>query len=161
MVSNIDVDELAQEVLEVVPAVMGTIRTEMRGLRRSDLSVMQFRSLVYLNLNPGASLSALAEQLGLTLPTVSQMIDVLVDKGVVTRQDSSTDRRRVMLTLTHQGQLLFEKSFSGTQAHLAEILSRLEVDDIRLVHQAMLLLKGLFGQSKSLKVIEGRQQPYP
>ncbi len=144
MVGNTDRDELAREVLEVIPAVMGTIRADMRSLRRSDLSVMQFRCLVYLNLNPGASLSALADQLGLTLPTVSQMINGLVSNGVVTRKDSSADRRCVMLALTPQGQHLLEKSFAGTQAHLGEILSRLEADEIGVVHQAMLVLKDLF-----------------
>ncbi len=141
---KVDADDVASEMLEVVPAVMGAIRVEMRSRRRADLSVVQFRALVYLKLNPGASLSALAEYLGLTLPSVSQMVDGLVKKGVVTRMDSSSDRRRLVLTLTPQGKSLLEKSLSGTQAHLTETLNRLNAEDIEAVHQAMLLLEALF-----------------
>jgi DNA-binding MarR family transcriptional regulator len=139
-----DAEITAREVLKVVPEIMGTIRVEMRKRRRSDLSVMQFRALVFLDLNPGASLSALAEYLGLTLPTVSQMIDGLVKKGIVTRQESPVDRRRVQLGLTKRGKNLLEKSFSGTQARLAEILSQLDVGDMETVDGAMQLLDRLF-----------------
>ena len=143
-----DTDIIARELLEVVPAVMGAIRAEMRSRRRSDLSVMQFRTLVYLNLNPGASLSALAEYLGLTLPTVSQMINGLVEKGVVARENSPTDRRRIMLSLTGRGQSLLEKSIFGTQARLVEILAQLDTHDFETLHQAMRLLDRLFCQPK-------------
>ncbi len=145
----VDAQNVAREILEVVPTLMRTIRLEMRSRRRPDLSVVQFRALVYLDLYPGASLSALAEHLGLTLPTVSQMINYLVEKGVVTRQESPVDRRRVMLSLTTQGKSLLDKSFAGTQTYLAKILSKLGRDDIGAIHQAMLLLGDVFQQSQA------------
>ncbi len=150
-----EADELAREMLVVVPAVMSTIRAEMRKRRRSDLNVIQFRTLVYLKLSPGADLSSLAEYLGLTLPTVSQMIDGLVEKGVVTRQDSTTDRRRVALALTAQGVSLLERSLSGTRAHLVEILSRLKPEEVAAIHKAFLLMDTLFCQPPDFLPKEG------
>jgi len=138
------VDVIAREVLDVVPAIMRTIRKEMRSRRGADLSVMQFRALFFLNRNPGTSLSAVAEHLGLTLPAVSKMIDGMVANGVVTRGDSPADRRRVMLTLTAQGQNLLEMARGGTQACLVEILTELTPGECEAVHQVMQLLQGLF-----------------
>lgn len=152
-------DLLAHELLGVVPAVMTAIRSEMRSRRGSDLSVMQFRTLVYLNLYPGASLSALAEHLGLTLPTVSQMINSLVRKGMVSRQESPTDRRYVVLSLTSQGNTLLEKSLTGTQSHLSEILSGLAAEEMGSVHQVMLLLEQLFCQPQPSELHRKLQQP--
>jgi DNA-binding MarR family transcriptional regulator len=154
-----DASEVARKMLEVIPAVMSTIRSEMRSRRRSDLSVMQFRTLVYLNLYPGTSLSALAEYLGLTLPTVSQMINGLVEKGVVNRVDSSTDRRRVMLSLTEPGKALLDRSLIGTQARLAEILLNMEAEDIRAVQRVMQLFGELFCQPQSNNADRAYQQP--
>jgi DNA-binding MarR family transcriptional regulator len=154
-----DVSEAARKMLEVIPAVMSTIRSEMRSRRRSDLSVMQFRTLVYLNLYPGTSLSALAEYLGLTLPTVSQMINGLVEKGVVSRMDSSTDRRRVMLSLTEPGKALLDRSLIGTQARLAEILLNMGAEDIRAVQRVMQLFGELFCQPQSNNADRAYQQP--
>jgi DNA-binding MarR family transcriptional regulator len=143
---DVSANVIAREVLEVVPAVMSTIRTEMRSRRSADLSVMQFRTLVFLNLNPEASLSAAAEYLGLTLPTVSQMINGMVANGLVRREDSPVDRRRVMLSRTSKGQNLLGRALRGTQARLAEILSRLAAEEREAVHQVMQLMEGLFCQ---------------
>ncbi len=138
------VDTIAHEVLDTIPAIMRTIRKEMRSRRRADLSVVQFRTLLFLSRNPRASLSAVAEHLGVTLPTVSKMIDGMVANRMVTRGDSSADRRQVMLALTGQGRKLLEMARGGTQARLAEILAGLTPGEREAVHQVMQLLQRLF-----------------
>ena len=92
---GITADQCAHELLEVVPLVMRTIRTEMRGHRGADLSVPQFRTLVFLGNHGGASLSDLADFIGLTLPSVSKLIDGLVTRKLVARKVCTNDRRRV------------------------------------------------------------------
>jgi DNA-binding MarR family transcriptional regulator len=144
MIMDASVDTIAHEVLDIVPAIMRTIRKEMRSRRGADLSVMQFRALLFIQLNPGASLSAVAEYLDLTPPTVSKMVDGLVANDVVIRGDCSEDRRRVMLTLTAQGQNRLEIARGGTQARLAEILSGLAPGEYQAIHQVMQLRDGLF-----------------
>lgn len=84
---DMSADTIARELLEVVPVIMRTIRAEMRSHRGADMSVVQFRALLFLNRNPGTSLSAVAEHLDLTLPTVSKMIDGMVANHLVTRED--------------------------------------------------------------------------
>ena len=138
------VDMIAREVLEVVPLIMRTIRKEMRSRRSPDLSVVQFRTLLFLNRNPGASLSTVAEHLGLTLPTVSKMVDRMVANNLVTREDSSADRRRMTLTLTAKGQNLLAEARGGTLERLAGILEGLAPGEREVVHQAVQLLQGLF-----------------
>jgi DNA-binding MarR family transcriptional regulator len=137
-------ETIAREVLEVVPLIMRTIRSEMRSHRGTDLSVVQFRALLFLNRNPGATLSAVAVHLGLTLPTVSKMIDRMVANRLVARGDSSADRRCMTLTLTPAGQSLLLRARRGTQARLEQILASLAPDECELVHQAIELLQGKF-----------------
>src|SRR5512136_2172583 len=101
-------DACAQEILEVVPAVMRAIRAEMRRHRMADLSVPQFRTLAFVDRNVDASLSDVAEHIGLTLPSMSKIVDGLVSRKLVTRQTHPTDRRRMTLTLTTRGQTALE-----------------------------------------------------
>jgi DNA-binding MarR family transcriptional regulator len=68
----------------------------------------------------------------------------MVSSRVVIRGDFPADRRRVMLTLTVQGQRLLEKARRGTQGRLAEILAELAPGEQEAVHQVMQLLQGLF-----------------
>jgi DNA-binding MarR family transcriptional regulator len=71
-------EQCAQDVLDVAPLIMRAIRADMRAHRHAGFSVPQFRMLAFLNRNEGASLSGLAEFIGLTLPSASTMVDTLV-----------------------------------------------------------------------------------
>jgi DNA-binding MarR family transcriptional regulator len=137
-------DECACEVLETVPLVMRVIRAEMRSHRTPDLSVSQFRTLTFLNHHEGASLGDVAEHIGLTLPSMSMMVDKLVVRNLVERRTSPTDRRRVTLTLTMDGKAMLEAARQDTQAHLAEVLAALSADERATVVQAMQVLRPVF-----------------
>jgi DNA-binding MarR family transcriptional regulator len=95
---SISLDECARQVLETVPLVMRTVRAEMRRHRAADLSVPQFRTLTFLSRQAGASLSQVAEHIGLTLPSMSSLVEGLVERKLILRNTHSVDRRRVTLT---------------------------------------------------------------
>ena len=133
---SISLDQCAREVLETVPLVMRTVRAEMRRHRTADLSVPQFRTLNFLNRQAGASLSQVAEHIGLTLPSVSLLVDGLVERKLILRNTSAADRRRITLTLTARGQSVLEAAHGATQAALAEKLAALSAKDRVIVAQA-------------------------
>ena len=134
----------ANIVLEVVPMVMRTLRVEMRQHRAADLSVVQFRTLNYLNNHPGTSLSAAAEHIGLTLPAVSTLVDGLVERKLVKRGAAAGDRRRITLALTEPGQTALSATKAAAEAQLAQRLARLSPADCAVVIQAMQILRPLF-----------------
>lgn len=137
-------DDCAHEVLDVVPLVMRTIRTEMRSHRAADLSVPQFRVLVFLARADGASLSDVAAHLGLTPPTTSVMVDGLVSRGLVAREAHPEDRRRITLRLTPTGQAAMASAQQSTRACLAERLVALPEAERLVIVQAMDTLRQVF-----------------
>jgi MarR family transcriptional regulator for hemolysin len=153
-------DAIAREILDIVPIVMRVIRTEMRSQHSADLTVPQFRALLFISRNPGSSLLAVADHLGLTSPTVCKMVDGLVLNRLVRRESSPKDRRKVTLTLPAQGQAILEKARNGTQTRLAEVLSRLTPEEGETVLQAMKLLQPLFlpGTNQMEMILEGKQK---
>ena len=134
----------SREVLETIPLVMRTIRTQMRRRRGPDLSVPQFRTLAFLHQTPGASLSDVAEHLGLTPPSMSKLIDGLVTRGLVTRRESTADRRRVTLLLTDTGTSTFAAAHGATQEFIAKVLLPLADADQQVIVRAMQLLRSTF-----------------
>lgn len=133
----------AAALMEVVPLVIRTIRREMRQ-HRADLSLPQFRSLAYLDRNQGASLSDLAEFIGLTLSAVSRMVEGLVCRGLATRRESAADRRFLVLELTPAGRELLVEARAATQARLTEMLQQLPEAERPSVLHALTLLRPLF-----------------
>ncbi len=137
-------DVCAQEILEVVPSVMRAIRTEMRRHRTADLSVPQFRTLAFIDRKTDASLSDVAEHIGLTLPSMSKIVDGLVTRRLVTRQTHPTDRRRMTLALTARGQTALQTSREATRSCLAEDLAALTDHERETIRQAMHILRPVF-----------------
>ncbi len=138
---QVSAQDCAHEVLEFVMLVLRIIRTEIRSRRRSDLSVQQFRSLFFLNLQPGATLSDIAENIGLTLPSMSKMIDGLVARELVTRHICPTDRRRIRLMLTASGKALIDQAHLAVQSALAEKLTGLAGAERTAIARAMQTLR--------------------
>ena len=122
-------EALAREILEVVPFAMRLIREEMRRHRGSDLTLPQFRTLLFLQRNPGAALRQVAEHLGLTPPTVSHMINNLFARGLIERPGSILDRRRVELRLTARGNTLIDRVRGETVSNFAVRLEKMRADE--------------------------------
>lgn len=147
-----DAAECAALLMEVAPAVMRTIRREMRRQRAADLSVPQFRALGYLSRHPGAPLAELAEHLGLTAPAASRLVEGLVARGYAARQTNARDRRSVALTTTAKGAEMLAAAQQHVRGHLAERLAALSTDERATVVRAAELLRPLFatgGQSST------------
>ncbi len=149
----------AQQVLDAVPVVMRTIRAQLRTHRRADISVPQFRAMGYIDRNEGASLSDLASHIGLTLPSMSKLIDGLVSRKMVTRTAHSRDRRRICLSLTPLGREELRAAHRFTEKYLADTMSGLDEQELQSITHAMQVLKGLFGQELTAEwKMQGEEQ---
>lgn len=118
-------EDCAALVMEVVPPIMRAIRGEMRQQGRPELTVPQLRTLLFLSRRKAASLSQVAEHIGIMLPSASRLVDGLVDRGLVRRAPSREDRRRVVLDATARGLRLTEAVRRGAQARMADRLAAL------------------------------------
>jgi DNA-binding MarR family transcriptional regulator len=140
--------ECAARVMETIPLLMRFIRADMRTHSAECLSIPQLRSLAFLKRNPGASLSEVAEHLGVTCATASTTIERLVQRNLVQRSDHPQERRRVVLNLTEEGKQLLEQSQQKTRAHIAEILKDLTPEQVSQIEEGLTLLKNVFEQTE-------------
>jgi MarR family transcriptional regulator for hemolysin len=137
-------EECVREVLDVIPMVMRSLRAEFRSHRGNDVSIPQYRTLMFLRRSPGMSLAEVADHLGITPPSASKLVDGLVARGLIDRQESPADRRRIALALTTSGAELAEASFRATQAAYTARFSALPKDTLELIAQAMEALRPIF-----------------
>jgi DNA-binding MarR family transcriptional regulator len=144
-------DECARQVLLVAPRVVRAIRRLMRDHRLPDLSVPQFRALALLSFSPHASLSALADYVGTSLPAASRMVEGLVSRKLVVRKICRDDRRQVSLALTARGASAFRDSRHATHKQLSKELSPLSTPQRQAVIDAMQVLAGIYGADADIK----------
>lgn len=136
--------DCARELLGTVLAVMQSIRVEMRSQRTPDLTVPQFRTLVFLSKFSEGGLSGLAEHIGLSLPSMSKMIESLVGKGLVSRQACASDRRRISLLLTPRGEAIYRQASKRALDMLAQKMDGLTTGELEVLFPALEKLTLLF-----------------
>ena len=134
----------ARDLMETAPQIVQSIRVEMRRGRGGELSIPQFRALRFVQRNPEVSLSDLADYLGLTLPSVSKLVDGLVKQTLILRQESKVDRRKMTLALTEAGETIINNARAQAQANLARTLASLPEEDLLEIHHSFELLNHLF-----------------
>ena len=139
-----NLDTCARELLEVMPLVMQDLRQTMRSHSAADLRVPELRSLAFLRHSPGSNLTDLAEYIGVSLPSMSKLVDALSSRGLIDRQADPADRRRVRLQLTSEGASVLARAREAVKARFAARLARLEEADIALITAGMALLRELF-----------------
>jgi DNA-binding MarR family transcriptional regulator len=144
----VDADEPVEPTLaELVTAVAGRLRSAWRdGLAPYGLSPHQGRALLVVALAPGLRPTDLAARLRIAPRSVTEVVDGLVDAGLLERTPDPQDRRAVLLTLTTQGHdqvsaiqasrqavagTLFDALSDADREQLRRILTRLvpESDD--------------------------------
>jgi DNA-binding MarR family transcriptional regulator len=137
-------EESAREVLEVVPVVMREIRLQRRSQVSPSLTFPQFHALSFVSRNKGSSLSEVADHIGLTSPSASTLVDGLIERGMMTREEHPDDRRRIRLTVTGPGQKILETSTRGTIAYLEKKFGSVSADDREVIVKAMEILRSVF-----------------
>lgn len=141
------VDDTANLVMEVVPLVMRSIRHELRRSRNFELSVPQFRILAFVQRVRSASLSDIADNLGLALPSMSKMVDGLVRRALLVRSEDQHDRRRIAIRLSEEGQAVWEKAHERARCAISERLSRLDEEAHVGIARALKALEELFASN--------------
>ena len=134
----------ASLLLDTAPRVMRAVRMAIAALESPALTIPQFRALHFVQDHAGASLSATAEFLGLTLPSTSKLIDQLVRREMLARDDASDDRRRMNLRITEKGDALLKSAQASVRRHLAGMLNRLGATELAALHATLGLLQESF-----------------
>jgi DNA-binding MarR family transcriptional regulator len=88
----------------------------------------------------GLSGRALASMLGVGPSAVTPLVDRLVDHGYVRREEDKQDRRITRLLLTPEGAAVLHQMAAGRREVLAEVLQKLEPDELAIVERAFALV---------------------
>lgn len=95
-----------------------------------ELTMPQLKVLLLLSAQGPSRVGALARALRVTLPTVTGVLDRLVEHGLVRRDDDPLDRRLVISRLTDRGQDVVDRLQEASRARLTRVFESLESDDL-------------------------------
>ncbi len=134
--------DAAKDVLAIIPLVMRTVAAELRAAGELPLPA-HFALLSMLAQQP-RSLSELAALRGVSLPTMSNSVSALLQRGWVRRTPSPEDRRVLIVEVTAAGRAAVERVGRAAEARLAEILAPLDRASARRLQAGLAVLRTVF-----------------
>ena len=131
-------DDLLKQTIdkfwETFPSFWHEVGAHIRqaAAEKFAVSVEQFHILRHIR-KGYHSVSELADVKHISRPAVSQAVETLVQRGMVERTQSTSDRRYMRLELTPEGAALLDAVFGDTRQWMAEklaVLNREELQDL-------------------------------
>lgn len=116
-----------------------------------DLSITQLRNLIILSLRGPQHVGQLAAALGVSEPSASQVVDRLAQRALIRRDADPTDRRRIMVSITAEGEHLLDSVRTSRSIVAEGLLDRLDDDSLTALAKGTRALADAAGAPEELK----------
>jgi DNA-binding MarR family transcriptional regulator len=132
-------------LLETLPPVWDRIRSNLRAaaIEKFGITLEQFHVLRHIRCGY-RSVSELAEKKQISRPAVSQAVEVLVAKGLVTRTQESEDRRCASLELRPHAVEVLDANFQENRVWMKGEMASLTKEELACLEKAMGILRETF-----------------
>lgn len=146
-------------LMDVIPLIMNRLRAETFH-HMPELSMPQLRTLIFLYRHEDASVSQVADYVGLKLPSMSKTVNTLVVRKLVISRASSKDRRCVRLRLSPSGVNELMRARRLIEARLVERLAILGPDKQAGIVTALEALRPLFTGEETSCLTPGNDKDF-
>jgi DNA-binding MarR family transcriptional regulator len=116
-----------------------SMRNLLRYARENGISMPQVGALFHIHRGAGG-VSNLGEGLGVTSAAASQMLERLVQQGIILRSEAPGDRRVKQIALTEKGLHILQESFHARQGWLDDLAHILTADEKEQIVAALKIL---------------------
>ena len=116
------------------------------GILESPFSLTEARVISELAHQEAATATQIASELGLDAGYLSRILRRLGRRGLLEKQRSGEDRRRVYLELSWKGKEAFAQLNAGSARQIRELLCRLSTADQKCVVEAMGMIERMLGK---------------
>ena len=134
-------NELEDEIVTTIFKFMALIRGKKTDSSASELTLAQLHCVIAMN-DTSPSMAEIANELELSMPTITVTIDKLVKLNYVVRKTDPSDRRVVRVALTTQGKKITQKMRDQKAEIIKSAISKLSVSDRKKTREVMVSLLG-------------------
>jgi DNA-binding MarR family transcriptional regulator len=123
------------ELVETIDSLSELTQTFQTQLLSGDLKEYTLKQLYYIELinkHQGISVSEMAKMLDVQKSTVSIAINQLIDRDIVTKNQSNTDKRFYFLELTSKGKDIMKKHMQVHRDAIKQILKILDKEEVEI-----------------------------
>lgn len=124
---------------------------DIKAWTKLDLTMPQLKVLMLLNHSDNLTIGQLADDLSVSLPNMTGIIDRLAQQNLVKRVQSDKDRRVVFIKLTDKSKNIFVELNKSGYDHFKNIEQVLSENEIEIIKLGLRVLVNGMEQCKKLE----------
>jgi DNA-binding MarR family transcriptional regulator len=121
-------------------AMHHSMRERVHFAKTTGLSMPQFGILMQLHYRKDCGVSDIGERFDITSAAASQLVDKLVQSGLIQRAEDPNDRRAKLLNLTDKGRQFIQKGVEERYRWVDQLAAKLTPEERAKVHEALQIM---------------------
>ncbi len=121
---------LIEEIINNFQKTARLMRFEPEVWLELNLTIVQLKSLFFIDSEGSTNFKSLADALSVTPPSVTGIIDRLVAQGLVSREENPENRRMQILKTTDKAKNLLTKLNESRRSSISTMFERLSMRDL-------------------------------
>jgi DNA-binding MarR family transcriptional regulator len=121
-------------------ALHHSMRERSHFAKSTGLSMPQFGILMQLHYRGNCGVSDISDRFDITNAAASQLVDKLVQSGLIQREEDPHDRRAKLLNLTDKGRGLIQKGMDERYRWVNQVAEKLTTEERVKVVEALMIL---------------------
>ncbi len=138
MISSPQLIQMMRQFMDI--AIHSSMRASAHFTKALGLSMPQFSILMQLHYRGVCGMSEVSERFEVTPAAASQLVDKLVQSGLIHREEDPHDRRAKSLKLTDKGKELIRQGIEDRYRWLEPLAGRLTAEECLKVHEALTIM---------------------
>jgi DNA-binding MarR family transcriptional regulator len=126
MISRDKIDKM-NELIREVGKKMHDLH---KDICHNGLSSTSFHALKFIFEKKNPTMKELADQFGITPPSVTVLIEPLVEERYVLRDTDKHDRRVIRLSISEKGKQILKKTMQSAQKITSSILGQMDEEEV-------------------------------
>jgi DNA-binding MarR family transcriptional regulator len=148
--------QLIQTIRQFMDIIMHhSMRERSHFAKSTGLSMPQFGILMQLHYRGNCGVSDISDRFDITNAAASQLVDKLVQSGLIQREEDPHDRRAKLLNLTDKGRELIHKGVEERYRWVNQVAGKLTAEERAKVTEALDIM------TKAARELEAEPVQFP
>jgi DNA-binding MarR family transcriptional regulator len=154
---RVDDEILVEEAVELLPRIVRHMHATFTSYAEAGgLTLGQMKALAFLYRNGRRTVGEIAEALGLAMPTASELVDKLAERGLIERGVNPADRRQVHVWLTAEAMAFAREVHALRRAQVRHAFADLEASERAVLVRGLRAISEAVVAPNELPVVRSR-----
>lgn len=128
--STVSLAAFADKLSEILPLIMREfLRRQVQEIYKGTVTLQQFLVMEFVKDHPDSKMCELATYMGVSMATMTGVVDRLVRQKYVERHFDPSDRRTIKCALTQKGSILLKEILERRRDMIINIFGKLSQTD--------------------------------